>query len=169
MARSDTSLPELPHVRKLFQDSVTEEKKAHTLWKLLSSYKGHEPIFIAYKASAKAMLARYHWSPMHKLQYLTESMHGFKKAVKGSPPNIEIRFLRFAVQHHMPGFLGLESTLERDKQIILTNIPYFSRFNLSKEEAHKIAEFVWTSGRCTKEEEIRLKSLFLPEEPPEIN
>ncbi|MEM9932403.1 MAG: hypothetical protein AAF824_02270 [Bacteroidota bacterium] len=160
-------MPELPQIRTLYQESVTSEHKARKLWTTLSRYKGKDAVMIAYKASARALLANHDWNPYHKLQYLKEAMEWFKLAVKGSPPNIEIRFLRFAVQHHMPAFLGLSAPIERDKQIILTNISHFSRFQLSHEEAHRIAEFVWTSGRCTKDEEISLKQLFLDGESPD--
>jgi hypothetical protein len=45
-------------------------------------------------------------------------------AIHSKPDNIELRFLRFAIQSEIPFFLGYNDAVEMDKKIILKAFPY---------------------------------------------
>ena len=82
----------LDELRKQYEKAVVEEEDAELMWNWLENYKGVQGVILAYKASSRALMARYSWNPYNKLSYLKESMKFFRKAVKADAENIEIRF-----------------------------------------------------------------------------
>lgn len=147
----------LEKLRKLYRLSVNDRRSAERLWRSLASYNGKEGSVLAYKAAAKAMMASYDWNPFNKYQFLQESMNYFEKAVSLSPQNIEIRFLRFAVQHYLPDFLGLSKYIEEDKSVLLKHLASYDDFKLTREDVQYIVDFLVSSKRYSQEELYKMK------------
>lgn len=151
------SLAYLEKLRKLYRSSVKDRGAAEKLWKLLASYRGMEGVILAYRAAARAMLASYDWNPFHKYQFLQEAMKSFEKAVMYDPHNIEIRFLRFAVQHYLPDFLGLSKYMEEDRKILLKYMSTYEKYQLTKDNVKYIIDFLASSKRYSQKELYMMK------------
>ena len=73
-------------------------------------------------------------------------------AVNQSPANIEIRFIRFAVQKNIPPFLGYSENLEEDKNYIIQYIHQFDGATLNKEMKNYILYFIEEQGGYNQQE-----------------
>ena len=139
-------------LRVEYQNSVSQADKALGFWERLKKYRGSEGVVLAYQASALALKARHDWNPYNKLAWLNECMNIFKAAVKADPDNIEIRFLRFAIQHYTPEFLKHNQNLDRDKTVFLNNVHKFREFDLEVSHVTSFLGFFEESKRFKKEE-----------------
>lgn len=115
--------PSLEEVRSLYQRAESGEEAAEDLLELLEEVGEEEPVLLAYKASGTMLMAKHVFSPFSKLSYFKKGKELLQKAVDAAPDNVEIRFLRFAIQDSTPGFLGYKDRLEEDKEFLLRELP----------------------------------------------
>ena len=142
----------LDELRKQYEKAVVKEEEAELMWTWLEDYEGTQGEILAYKASSRALMARYSWNPYNKLSYLKESMKFFRKAVKVDAENIEIRFLRFAIQHYIPSFLDLSEEIHEDKEVMMRNFSRYADFHLQKSHVEAFVRFFEESNRFEPEE-----------------
>ena len=147
-------------LRKDYQNSINNPRKASAFWEKIKDYKANEGIVLAYKASALALRAKHDWNPYNKLNWLNETMNIFREAIQAAPKNIEIRFLRFAIQHYLPEFLNQSQNLESDKKTILNNLSDYQEFNLDTNQLSSFHDFFVNSKRFSREE-LAIVSTFI--------
>lgn len=152
---------DLDKIRLSFIEAINNKEKAQEFFTELNSIKKNDPIIIAYRGSASAILGKHAWNPISKLSYLKEGCETLDKAVTMDAENIEIRFLRFSLEHYVPSFLGFSKHLTIDKAKIIQLIQNHSSNNLKIEESIKqnIIQFLLESKRCTANEVQTLKKL----------
>lgn len=104
----------------------------------------------AYHGTAWTLLAKHHSNPYKKLEYLKTGLNTINSAVLMDAADIEIRFLRFAVETNIPAIVSFTSHIESDKTMLLNNLKnthtYFSTIKaylmaspkLSPEEKKKL-------------------------------
>jgi len=117
-----------------------------------------ESVILAYRAATQALLARQTGNPFRKLGYVKQSENTFRSALALEPENVEIRYLRFSIQHHLPAFLGMSRDLETDWEVIVRNLPGFRAPEPLKQE---IIQFMIESGRCESDQLQQLKSWLI--------
>lgn len=100
----------------------------------------------AYRGSAWAFKAKHHFNPVKKLEYVKTGLLILNQAVNIDDKDVEVRFVRFSVEEHIPSMVSFTSHLKEDKKFILTNLkkthPIFNTIksyllksdNLSEEE-----------------------------------
>jgi hypothetical protein len=147
-------------VRQKFYMAIEDQDVAREFLKNLSASSSiGNPVVLAYKGAAEALMAKHVFNPYSKISYLNQSKKTFEKAVAADSRNVEIRFLRFSVQHYVPGFLGYSSNLDDDKEVILKNLTQF--MVVEKQLASSVVDFMIESGRCNEIEVSKLKRLKL--------
>jgi hypothetical protein len=136
-------------IRQEYIEAINSDNKTDELLKKLSKTSGEEPLLIAYKGATEALKAKHAFNPYTKLTYLKKSNESLQWAIKLRPENVEIRFLRFSIQHYLPGFLRADKELQEDKSVIIQHLQ-------DKEVEHSlrqsIGKFMLESGRCTPQE-----------------
>jgi len=110
---------DLPQIRKEYYAAVNNAKASEKLYDELRAKGSSDPLVMAYYGSAQALRARHAFNPYHKLAYLKSGFRTLESAVIKSPDNLEIRFLRFSLEHYIPSFLGYSKHLESDKKKIV--------------------------------------------------
>lgn len=110
---------DLQRVRREFYAAVNDKKSAEALYKKLGAIKSSDPLYTAYYGSAKAVMAKHAWNPYRKLDYLKSGLQYIEDAVRRSPDNLEIRFLRFSIEYYLPSFLGMSKHLDEDGKKML--------------------------------------------------
>ena len=123
-----------------------------SLYTQLSSRNSPSPLILAYTGTLEALKAKHSWNPYQKLKYVARSQKTLKKALKFEPNNLEIRFMRFSIQHYTPAFLGYSKELTEDRQAIIKQL---GKKNFGYTDAAfraSIAKFMISSNRCTSEE-----------------
>ncbi|UKN03615.1 hypothetical protein K6119_08830 [Paracrocinitomix mangrovi] len=106
-------------MRELFTKIDQEEAINDKLLKLSSNYTmDYSPEAYAYHAAATMTKANYVFWPGTKLSYFNEGKAELEKVIKKYPQNIELRFIRYAVQKGSPSFLFYSDSMEGDKKLI---------------------------------------------------
>jgi hypothetical protein len=114
--------PLLLDARKAFHEAVKNPKNIHKFHEFSQILPQELPVYKAYKAVAEALLAQTCWDPVSKYRKVLTFDRLMNEAISEAPADLEIRFLRFCVEYHIPKFLGFSDHLEEDKQFIRMNI-----------------------------------------------
>lgn len=112
----------ISELRNLYQRAEKQEGAARDLLKLTNNFTEENPVFFGYKGAAHMMLSKHVINPFSKMSHFNKGKKIYSSAIEADPGNIELRFLRFAVQSEAPSFLGYKNNLEADKQFLLNKI-----------------------------------------------
>lgn len=150
---------DIQKIRKDYIEAIKSESAANKLYDQLKVIKNPDPLITAYLGSAQAIRAKHAWNPVNKLNYLKEGCKTLDKAVAKNPNQLEIRFLRFSLQHYIPTFLGYSKDLNQDKAKIIELIQKHEiiTLQLDKTIMRDMIKFLINSKRCDEEEIAILK------------
>ena len=153
--KSHSAEPELREVKSLFAAAVHNRDSADQLLKILSSVgPSSSPILICYKGAAEMMRCRYGLNPIHKFRRFKKGRILIEEAVKKEPDNLEIRFVRFAIQTNIPAFLNYNDHITKDKKYLLNNVKTIKDKKLKQD----ILAYLSTSSYCTPAEKKGLNT-----------
>src|SRR5581483_7165199 len=114
--RFNKDLPSISELRLLYQKAAIGEDYCKELISRLEPCKKEDhPLHFGYKGGATMMMAQYVANPFAKLSYFKKGRRMLEEAIANSKNDIELRFLRLAVQTRSPSFLGYKSNIESDK------------------------------------------------------
>lgn len=119
---SFAKIPAIGEIRTLYEKSVTDESACSKLIEMLSPFnEKNNPLYAGYKASAIMIMAKHAFNPFSKFSYFKRGKKILESAIKADDKNVELRFLRFNAQTHMPSFLGYDGSIEADKNFLETS------------------------------------------------
>ena len=144
------------HLRARYAEAVGDAGKAERLLEELSN-PVEGALWLGYRAATQALMAKFAPNVFVKLDWVKQAGQTFDKAVGLDAESVEVRYLRFALQHHVPSFLGLNRNLEEDRQRIVAGLAHAALPTPVKQE---IARFALASGRCTDDEAAQLESML---------
>ena len=98
-ASANTS-PEM--LRKSFHQSVLDESKIKEFYNLVNAIAYPSDLEKAYQAAGNAMMAKVTSNPYSKVVYVKKYMRLMDEAITGDGENVEIRFLRIAIDKNVP-------------------------------------------------------------------
>jgi hypothetical protein len=107
---------------------------------------------MAYLGSAQAIRARHSFNPYNKVTYLKSGLKTLETAVRSSPQDLEIRFLRFSLEHYIPSFLGYSKHLETDRAKIVELAKQRKFGAMDKALLINLLNFMKETKRCSKQE-----------------
>ena len=139
-------------MRQQLMQALNSSKLTDSLYNKLSQSPDKSPVTIGYLGALQALKARYAWDPYSKLKYLNACEKTFAKAVTADPHNIEIRFLRFSVEHNVPRWLGYTKHLTADREEMITLIKNEPDHPNDKAFIITVIQFLLNSKRCTPAE-----------------
>lgn len=142
----------LEEVRQKFHEAVLDVDETRTFHRFLKEVEAEEPVLKAYKAASEAMLARVVWNPFTKLMQVMKYDDQMKVAIEEDSQNIEIRFLRFAIEYNLPKFLSMSKHLKEDRDVIIEQISSTGQLELDPSFSHYILYFMKDTGLCTSEQ-----------------
>jgi hypothetical protein len=153
---NDDEQPNLHVIRKLLMSAINSGKVTDSLYRNLASIKNPTGLINSYMGTLEALKAKHSWNPYYKIKYLNDAEKTFKAAVTRDPHNIEIRFMRFSVEHNVPGFLGYTKNLIADKDEIIKQIDRKHYSSADAALVKTIITFLLDSKRCTSAEQSKL-------------
>lgn len=146
---------DVTNLRNLYYQAAAHEAASKKLSNLLVNVNTKSsPIFVCYKGAAEMMEAKYAFNPISRLSKFKKGKNLIEAAIKLDPNDMEIRFLRFSIQTNLPGFLGYNSSIKSDKEVLISQIATVKDENLKG----RIISYLSSSKYCTKEEIKKLKS-----------
>lgn len=143
---------EIIQIRREFYAAVTSEQVADNLFEKLKDADLRDPLILAYYGSTDALRAKHAWNPYTKVAYLKSGLKNLNKAVSASQDNLEIRFLRFSLEHYVPAFLGFSKHLNEDRKKIVALVADKRLGKVDETLLANIVSFMKQSGRCTDAE-----------------
>lgn len=148
-----TTSPTLHDVRIMYHEAANNDDACKKLVAILKPYdEKSDPVLYGYRASATMMMAKYVFSPFSKISYFRKGRDMLQRAVKADDQNIELRFLRFAVQTNLPFFLGYKDHIDADKIFILKGLTAIEDPVLKS----NIDKFMKASNYVSEKEKINL-------------
>lgn len=106
-------------IRNMFEQASVSETSANKLIDLLNNEPKLSPTLLGYKGSTLALQAKYTINPIKKLKYFNDGKSLLEKAIINDPQNIELRYLRLAIQTNIPTFLNYYKNIDSDKILLL--------------------------------------------------
>lgn len=157
ICRAQLSGKEISILKADLVKAVENAKLTDSLYNKLAKLKDKSALIIAYSGTLEALKAKHSWSPYNKIKYVKASLKTLEKAIDMDRENMEIRFMRFSIEHYTPRFLGFSKDLDTDRKELIKH--YKNRnFGIADAEMVKnIAVFLINSKRCTAEEVKVLK------------
>jgi hypothetical protein len=152
VASATINTDDIANIKQAMMLAVESPRVTDSLYTELSKRNSSSALIIAYAGTLEALKAKHSWNPYQKLKYVARSQKTLETALKAEPNNLEIRFMRFSIQHYTPAFLGYSKEISEDRQMI---IKQFSKKNFGQTDAafrSSIAKFMIMSDRCTPEE-----------------
>lgn len=127
-------------------ESQTQELKSISI----ASKELSNSLKTAYYAAGEMGSAQYKLSPIAKINCFNTGKKILESAVISDPNNLEIRFIRYAIQLKCPAFLGYTKNLNEDKTILLNGL---SRIRSSDKELYAyISSFLLQFANLSAEE-----------------
>ena len=157
---------EYEELRLLFYSAVQNEDNMNSfkekLYKVFGEYNSTiEPLGIAYWGIYRTLIAKHSLNPYTKLKELKKGLEIIEEAIKKDQNNLEIRFLRFSVLHHIPDFLGYNEEKNNDAQKILELLKKQDYSKLDFNFQKGIAEFMIKTKRINKQSIQDLTEIYL--------
>ncbi len=150
----------LDRVRLQFYKATLDYQYAFPLIEQLNGIEDPVAIMLAYKGATEAILAKPGWNPFKKLRHLKNSRSLLQQAITSDAGDVEIRFLRLSVEHHIPKYLGFSDHMEQDKTMIMDNLNRFRKKGLPQEITDYILRFSEESGLYTAKEVLQVKRIL---------
>jgi len=113
----------------------------------------------AYAGTAEAASAECASGPMNKIGYFNRGKANIEEAITKDPKNPEVRFMRFATQANIPGFLFYDNIRE-DKALILEQLPALLANETERKFWVRVANFMKDSGKLDKAEVARIEAMI---------
>jgi len=146
----------MAELRREMVSAISSSKTTDSLYSSLNTQLNKTPIITCYIAALQALKAKHSWNPYFKFKYLNDSEKTFDNAVTADPQNMEIRFMRFSVEHYVPVFLGDDKDLYADREEIIDDIKKKRYTTADKDLVTAIVKFLLASKRCTPAENTYL-------------
>lgn len=149
---ANVPMEEIEIIKQAMVKAVESARVTDSLYTKLIRKKSNDALITAYIGTLEALKAKHAWNPYNKVKYVSLSQKTMAKAVKQEPNNLQIRFMRFSIQHFTPGFLGYSTEIQEDRKAIISHYKNKQFGDADKHQVQNIANFMIESGRCTGDE-----------------
>ncbi|WP_207424118.1 hypothetical protein [Desertivirga brevis] len=143
---------DLQGIRVEFYKAVNDASTANSLYKKLKGIEKKDALLLAYLGSTEAVKAKHAFNPYNKLSLLKSGSKKLEQAVGEEPASLEIRFLRFSLEHYLPAFLGASKHLDEDRKQIVKLIGAEKFGSVDKALLKNIIAFMKETKRCSSSE-----------------
>lgn len=149
---AEANVPVPKVVRKQLLLALENRKLTDSLDKVFTSAPNKSPLNVCYLGVIQALKAKHAWNPYYKVKYLNDAEKTLQTAVNREPDNMEIRFMRFSIEHNVPGFLGYTKHLITDREEMLKQLERKYYATADQDVVITIIKFLLESKRCTPHE-----------------
>ena len=156
---TNTQTYKISDLRTYLQKAGKNEDAGEEFNKVMASYTGKDPVVLGFKAASEGVMAKYAWGPYYKLKHLRTSAALFEEALKTDRDNPEVCFLRLAIEHYIPRYLGMSENIESDKKIVMSHLKAYPNSDLDAEGFKMIRDHLVSADILTESEKACLRNL----------
>ena len=102
--------------------AINNSNTTDSMYNSLIAIPVKSPVIVGYIGTLQALKAKHTWNPYSKMKQVANAEKTFEKAIKADPHNLELRYLRYSVEHNLPKILGQSKNMDADKQEMLKQI-----------------------------------------------
>ena len=113
---------DLNHIRNQYQHAAADKDICQALIEELKNVNEIDGVELAYLGALETIWANHVSNPFSKLRTFNIGKEKIETAVKRTPDDPEIRYLRLSVQENAPGFLGYNNEIETDRKYLKNNL-----------------------------------------------
>lgn len=111
-------------LRTDFEEATKKENACKNLIQTLNQNKyTSQALYFGYLGSANVMMAIYVTNPLTKYNYFQKGKNQLEKAISLDKNNVELLYLRFAIQTNVPSFLNYNHQIGNDRKVLLAYYP----------------------------------------------
>lgn len=143
----------LNEVRNKYPLATKNDSICTELYNALKGKADGTDILSGYAGGVTMLMAKSTANPFSKMEYFKEGKKLLEDAISNNKSDIELRFLRFAIQENLPAILGYNENLEEDKSYIMKYLPMLDKLELRR----AIAKYMIKSERTSEKEKTSLK------------
>lgn len=115
--------PDMTKLRGLYQKAAANKQDARLLNEWAATIDtGSLPVLVCYKGANYMIQAKYTLNPINKLNKFVQGRELMEAAIKKDTADLEMRFIRYALQNNLPAFLGYDDDKETDRRFLLRNL-----------------------------------------------
>jgi hypothetical protein len=148
---------EIEALRRAYAAAIESNREAESLLNKLLQEDTGSALELAYMGATEALQAKHHRNPFRKLQFVKQAQEILSQAVVLDPQQVEIRYLRFSIQHHLPSFLKVQDHWKEDKDMMLRHLLSYGN---NPGLCITIGQFLIKSGRCSPQEVERIRDIL---------
>ncbi len=152
----------MTRIREVFHEAVVDPEKSKAFHEYISEYTSSEPVIMAYQAVSEALLAQTIWNPLAKYAHVKRFQEQMAVVMAMDNENLEIRFLRFAVEYYLPRFLMMSDHLEKDRDFLIENLSSLGNLEVDHGFARYILYFLNETGMVDNDQLIEIRASFTP-------
>ncbi len=146
------------HLRMLYFEASYNENKMDSLMICIKEKDTSQALFLAYQGATEVMKAKYSYNPFSQISYIKIGTKHLKNAFEKDPNNFEIRFLRFAIEYHLPSILGMSDDINDDKIFLLNNLSQIQQMKINTQFGKYLYEFLEISKKFNSKELQEVKN-----------
>ncbi|MEP1035450.1 hypothetical protein [Ekhidna sp.] len=150
----------ISEIRSEFHAVVLNPNESKDFHNYLKDIENPSSTVKAYQAVSEALLAQVVWNPFSKLKQVVKYDKQMAAAVEEDSQNIEIRFLRLAIEYNLPSFLGMSGHLEEDVDKIVNDLSEVSQMQVNPMFGQYIFHFLAETNLCSAEQLALMKQSF---------
>lgn len=151
---SSSSAQTLTELRTAYMKGLHNIDTMPKVYEMFKKVENPDGKVLAYKGAIEAIMTKTTWNVFKKMSYLKDSEESFKQAVQKNPNDVEVRFMRMAVQFEIPSYLGFSEDIDTDKEFIVKHIHEFDVKNFPSDILDQILHFMY---RCEKFSELQIE------------
>jgi len=149
----------IDEVRQEFHKAVLDPQQSKGFHSYMKNVEKRDPTLQGYEAVSEAMLAQVLWNPFSKLSQVIKYGKQMDAIIDQNPDNIEVRFLRLAIEYNLPPFLGMSAHIEEDIETIKAGIKV-SKLDVDSFYKRYIFYFLKQTNLCSTEELVMMEESF---------
>ena len=102
--------------------AINNSNTTDSMYNSLIAMPVKSPVMVGYIGTLQALKAKHTWNPYSKMKQVANAEKTFEKAITADPHNLELRYLRYSVEHNLPKILGQSKNMYADRQEMLKQI-----------------------------------------------
>ena len=144
-------------VRTNFKLAIDDQDVAEDLIETLAPIE--KPLLQAYRGATHTLMADHCWNPVTKFDHFKKGIALIDQAIIDLPNCIELRYIRFMIQANAPGFLGYNTQIENDKDLMIEKLTSGDLMPSDREMIEEVKAYLLASSLCESSEKKALEAL----------
>lgn len=108
-------MPSLELLRNNYALAASDKKLCRDMIVQLEAIPAGNSIHLGYLGAYQAVMAQHYFNPLDKLATFNKGKKNIENAIKQSPNEPELRFVRLSIQKNCPRFLGYHRNIAEDE------------------------------------------------------